>query len=135
VAAAALRIPDRSELLRETCRLAVGVGGYAAAVACAKIGANPANQPVAWHGTDTAQAETLRAVCVAAANAPGGALSRAMQTNQPFVSNNPEVWLKRKAPADGARAADLPTIIVLPIVVDGSTFGALWLATSHELDV
>jgi DNA-binding NtrC family response regulator len=47
-----LRIRDRTELLRETCRLAVSAGGYIAAIAAAKVPSLPAIQPVAWSGLD-----------------------------------------------------------------------------------
>ncbi len=47
-----LRIRDRTELLREICRLAVSVGGYAATIAATMVPGLPKIQPVAWSGLD-----------------------------------------------------------------------------------
>src|SRR5690606_625381 len=63
-----LRIRDRNELLRETCRLAVAEGGYVAAIAAAEMPGSPTIQPVAWSGLDphlTAQLSERAAASVA----------------------------------------------------------------------
>ena len=85
---AVVRIRDRVELLRESCRLAVTIGGYAAVVASAKIGGSPVIHPAAWHGVEETLAETVRDICAAALAQGDGAAARAINTRQAVVCND-----------------------------------------------
>jgi diguanylate cyclase (GGDEF)-like protein len=152
VNSAVVRIRDRVELLRESCRLAVTVGGYAAVVASAKIAGSPAIQPAAWHGTDDALAEAARAVC---AEALSGELARGRSGQR--EAGNSEASGQRASPApagdvliraisqrgavawnDAAAAGTdfearmcelgLRSLVALPLLVDDAAVGVLLLA-------
>jgi len=128
VSGAAVRIRDRTELLRESCRLAVSIGGYAAVVAMLKVGGNPVVQPLAWCGADDAQAQALRELCAAAAAQPDSLIGQALQSGKAVVAHEAgeagssagfvQPWLQ----------AGLRCAVALPIVVDGTALGALLLA-------
>jgi diguanylate cyclase (GGDEF)-like protein len=122
---AVVRIRDRTELLRETCRLAVSVGGYAAAVASAKVGGNPQIQPIAWQATDEPLAASLRSLCVEGLAQPNSVLSRSLGLGRALV------WRDSSAePEPGSiehllTHVGLCTAIALPLTVDGTAVGVL----------
>ncbi|HTW76097.1 MAG TPA: EAL domain-containing protein [Steroidobacteraceae bacterium] len=127
VNAAVVRIRDRVELLRESCRLAVTTGGYAAVVASAKIGGSPVIQPAAWHGVDETLADAAREVCAAALAQGSGAVTRAIRTRQAVVCND----TAGAVPADfngQMHAAGLCSLVALPLLVDDTAVGVLLLA-------
>ncbi len=101
---AAVRIRDRTELLRESCRLAVSVGGYAAVVAAMKVGGNPVIQPVAWSGADDALAEALRDICAKSAAHATSLIGRTLQSGKAVVCNDIKELEDDREPArpDGA---------------------------------
>ena len=45
-----LQTRDRTAVLRETCRLATSIGGYAAAIAVTRVSGSVTMQPVVWNG-------------------------------------------------------------------------------------
>src|SRR5579862_2605170 len=57
-----VRIRDRKELLREACRLAVGVGGYAAAIVAMRSAKSESLAPIAWSGVEEDKAAELCAL-------------------------------------------------------------------------
>ena len=83
-----LRIRDRTELLRETCRLAVSVGGYAATIAAAKVPGLPSIQPVAWSGLDDELTSDLCTYVADSAMAESGVIGQVIRTGREFVCNN-----------------------------------------------
>jgi diguanylate cyclase (GGDEF)-like protein len=123
---AAVRIRDRTELLRESCRVAVSIGGYAAAVAALRVGSNAVIQPVVWQGDDDAAAEALREICTATAPQPDSIIGRTLKTGRPVVCNDtaqPQVG----ASAERLGRAGLLTAVALPIMVDDTAVGVLLL--------
>jgi len=132
VSGAAVRIRDRTELLRESCRLAVSIGGYAAVVAMLKVGGNPIVQPLAWGGADDAAAQALRDICAAAAARPDSLIGRALQSGKAAVCNDTgENGAEAHASAsfnEPMAQAGLLSAVALPILVDGTALGALLLA-------
>src|SRR5262245_54893287 len=88
VNALVVRIRDRTELLRETCRLAISAGGYATAIVAAKTPGAFALQPVAWSGVNDKMTDALRAVVAESATRPGSIIGRVMQSGSPFVCND-----------------------------------------------
>jgi len=125
-----VRIHDRTELLREACRLAVSVGGYPAALAALKRPRTQALEAVAWNGMPQAEAHRL-CECIASnsgdqrfgtvtdpegehalvqveAGACGGAASR--------------------GDAERGAGAGLP-MVWLPLVVDKTSMGVLAVCT------
>ncbi len=147
---AVIRIRDRVELLRESCRLAVTIGGYAAVVASAKIGGSPVIQPSAWHGVDETLAETVRDICAAALSQGDGVAARAIHARAAMVCNDTAVEAggaksgeaKARAPAcTVGPSAEIPadfnarmhevglcSVVALPLLVDDTAVGVLLLA-------
>ncbi|MGH8206559.1 MAG: GGDEF/EAL domain-containing response regulator [Steroidobacteraceae bacterium] len=131
VSGAAVRIRDRTELLRESCRLAVSIGGYAAVVGALKVGGNPVIQPVAWSGTDDALAEALRDICARSAADASTLIGRALQAGKAML------WNDTGEPEAGASfkslmvQAGFASAVALPILVDDTAIGALVL-TARE---
>ncbi len=126
-----LRIRDRTELLRETCRFAVSAGGYVAAIAAAKVPGLPAIQPVAWSGLDEVLTKDLCTYVADSAMAESGVIGRVVRTGKEFVCNN-------TSEADETARFDslmirvgLRSVVVLPLLVDGTPIGVLLLAAER----
>jgi diguanylate cyclase (GGDEF)-like protein len=129
-----LRIRDRTELLRETCRFAVFAGGYAAAIAAAEVEGDGRIQPVAWSGIDDEMTEQLRAYVAAAATRESGVIGTVLRTGREFVSNNTGD-LASTATFDSLLVhARMQSVVVLPLVVDGTAIAVLVL-TARDRDV
>jgi diguanylate cyclase (GGDEF)-like protein len=123
-----LRIRDRTELLRETCRLAVSAGGYIAAIAAAKVPALPAIQPVAWSGLDDVLTRDLCNYVAESAMAESGVIGRVVSTGREFVCNNTSE-VDETARFDSLMIrVGLRSVVVLPLLVDGTPIGVLLLA-------
>jgi diguanylate cyclase (GGDEF)-like protein len=126
---AMLRIRDRAELLRETCRLAVSVGGYSGVVACAKIAGSPTIQPVAWHAVEEGLAEALRRICARSVGEPDTLIGRAIHAGRMLLCNDAAT---RQAAGSLFNylmtRAGLQSMVALPILVDGTPIGVLLLA-------
>jgi diguanylate cyclase (GGDEF)-like protein len=129
-----LRIRDRTELLREVCRLAVSAGSYSAAIAAAKVPGLPTIQPVAWSGIDDRLTRDLCAYVAESAMSDSGVVGRVVQTGKEFVCNNTgDVAETAQFDALMIRAG-LLSVVVLPLVVDNTCIGVLLLA-ARESDV
>ena len=83
-----LRIRDRTELMRETCRLAVSVGGYAVAIASARVPGFATLQPTAWSGINDEMTEGLRAYLAESVSRESSVIGRVVRTGKEFVCNN-----------------------------------------------
>ena len=127
VNALVVRIRDRVELLQETCRLAVRVGGYAAAIVCSKAPGSFAVQPVASSGSDDKVTDALRSVLAETAAAETGVIGRVIKSGKALVSND------RSAPEAAELNATLTrhglhSTVALPLNVDNTAIGVLFLA-------
>jgi diguanylate cyclase (GGDEF)-like protein len=111
--AAVLRIRERVELLREICRLAISVGGYAAVVAAARVAGQPSIQPVAWEGADERLAERLRNLCAESISNQQGIAERAMRSGEAVVQGE---------------APPIAALVALPILIDGTAVGVVMFA-------
>ncbi|MFO7324934.1 MAG: EAL domain-containing protein, partial [Pseudomonadota bacterium] len=135
-----LRIRDRNELLRETCRLAVVEGGYAAAIAAAEVPGAATIQPVAWSGVDPDVTQALSDRVAGSATSDPGVVARVIASGEEVVCKDVPAGgeADEDADADGARAllegTGMRTLVVLPLVVDGTTIAVLALAT-HDAGV
>jgi len=137
-----LRIRDRTELLRETCRLAVSVGGYAAAVAAAKVPGLPSIQPVAWSGLDDGLTNDLCAYVADSTMAESGVVGKVIRSGKEFVCNNTGETSETLRFDALMVKAGMRSVVVLPLVVDGTPIGVLMLAArdpgvvaAEELDM
>ncbi len=131
VNALVVRIRDRAELMRETCRLAVSVGGYATAIVCAKMPAVPLIQPVAWSGINEDVTAALLRVIKDSASQPTSIIGRVIKSAEVFVCND-TVDLDATANFSALMVeSGLLSIVALPLVVDGTAVGVL-LLTARE---
>jgi diguanylate cyclase (GGDEF)-like protein len=129
-----LRIRDRTELLREVCRLAVSAGSYAAAIAAAKVPGLPTIQPVAWSGVDDRLTRDLCAYVAESAMTESGVVGRVVRSGKEFVCNNTGN-VEETAQFDALMIrAGLLSVVVLPLVVDNTCIGVLLLA-ARDSDV
>ena len=125
---AVVRIRDRIELLREACRLAVAIGGYATAMVLLKQPGTRSVQPVAWSDPDDQSTATLRTTVAESAAVENGTIRGMLKSGSPFVCND---------------AADLPagvdfkaimgqggfrSLLALPLLIDKTPVGVLILA-------
>src|SRR5690606_12384286 len=129
-----LRIRDRNELLRETCRLAVAEGGYVAAIAAAEMAGSPTIQPVAWSGLDPQKTEELSAQVAASAELESGVIGQVIRTGEELICN--DTSSAAGIDAKDALLADAGTraLVALPLRVDGTTIAVLVL-TARDADV
>lgn len=121
-----LRIRDRNELLRETCRLAVAEGGYATAIGAAEVPGSATIQPVAWSGLDPVMTETLSHRVAAAISSDHGPVANVIHEGREFVCNDAgcteDAGISALIHDTGMR-----TLVVLPLCVDGTTIALLVL--------
>jgi diguanylate cyclase (GGDEF)-like protein len=125
-----LRIRDRNELLRETCRLAVVEGSYAAAIAVAEMPGSASLQPVAWSGVDPDVIKMLRDRLAESAGDQSSIVGRVLASSQEVVVED--------VPPDDAESllhdTGMRTLVALPLLVDGTAIAVLVLA-SQDADV
>lgn len=122
-----IRIRDRTDLLRETCRLAVSLGGYAMAVAATRARGGVAVKAVASNGADDEMTARLRAYVEESGASESSVVGGVFRSGREFVCNNTgsiEVTARFDALMihTGLRSA-----VVLPLVVDGVTSAVLLL--------
>ena len=126
-----VRAPDRQQLLREACRIAVDEGGFSLAWAALVDPVTMALRPVAWEGVS----EDLVLRIARAASAPDGQgpVAKAIRERKPAIVNDLEdestIVEKAATLALGTRA-----IVALPLVVGDAAVGVLSLH-SREPDV
>jgi len=128
VNSAVARIRERTELLRETCRLAVVVGGYSGVVALAKVVGSALIQPVAWCGANEALAEALRSICADCDARADNIVGRAIKSGKTIVCNDMSGLDETRALSSPGDHAGLLSIVALPILVDNTAMGVLLLA-------
>ena len=124
---AVVRIPDRNELLREACRLAVTVGGYASAIVGLLDPKSHVMEPVALHGTDAETATRLWEFI-------GQRVAADIGTGK-LHPESPEVLVFSEADyaaslSSSAKSADRP-MVALPLVVDKTVVGVLTVCSTE----
>jgi diguanylate cyclase (GGDEF)-like protein len=129
VNALVVRVRDRKELLHETCRLAVGIGGYLSAVIYSKVPGTPTLSTVAWSGTDV----LLRSL-PDRASAQTDVVGRIVRTGKVFLCTDVENPSIPPQLREAMIRGELSAVVGLPLVVDRTPMGALLLA-ARESDV
>ncbi|HEY2819199.1 MAG TPA: EAL domain-containing protein, partial [Casimicrobiaceae bacterium] len=111
-----VRVADRDELYRETCRIAVEAGGFQMAwlgvvdrsVACVK--------PLAWNGTDAGYLKILRLGIDESRAEGAGVVGQAVRERKPMivqdVMTDPRIVRK-----EHAREWGLQSLVILPILI------------------
>jgi diguanylate cyclase (GGDEF)-like protein len=127
VNALAVRIRDRTELLQETCRLAVRAGGYLSAVVYSKTPGTPKLAALAWNGADV-----LRAAMPEPPDAANDIVGRIVRTGKVFLCNDPTHPALPPALRQAMIDGKLSAVVGLPLVVDRTPIGAILLAASDS---
>jgi diguanylate cyclase (GGDEF)-like protein len=128
VNALVVRIRDRTELMRETCRLAVQVGGYASAIISAKGPGTFGMQPVAWSGADPKITDDVRAILIDSAADETSVISRVLTTRNAVVCNDIGLLDEPAALKELMMRSGLGSMVALPLTVDNTAIGVLFLA-------
>ena len=124
-----LRIRDRAELFRETCRLAVSVGGYTAAIVAAKAPGKTLAQPLACSAADERMTESLRNHAAETACSDAGIIGSAIRTGKECIRNSAADPTAKPQLMPSAAGAAAFSEIVLPLLVDNTAIAALALTT------
>ena len=123
-----LRIRDRNELLRETCRLAVAEGGYMSAIACAEVPAATSIQPVAWSSLDDQMAGEMSECVGRAAALEGSVLHKVVTSGTEFMCNDTRTCDTEDELVTLLARSGLLSLVILPLLVDGTAIAVLMLA-------
>src|SRR5688572_27895430 len=129
-----LRIRDRNELLRETCRLAIAEGGYVAAIASAEVPGAATLQPVAWTSLDGAVTEGLSGGVASSAALESGVIHAVIASGKEYVCNDTGAAGTDDGLLPLLVQAGMHSVVVLPLLVDGTTIAVLVLA-ARDADV
>jgi len=124
------RAREHNELLKEACRLAVSIGGYAVAVVLLKKPRKSHAHPVAWVGTDSDVTDRLRTL-VGEPEEEGGIIAHVMQQATVFASNDTAELDETAHLRAMLLEAEHRSLVVLPLTVDGTAVGA-FLLTARE---
>lgn len=132
--AAVVRIRDRDALLRETCRLAMQVGGYDHSVVSMVTPDGKHAVPWYWTGGDMNRLSPVEFPISNGEEPDTSLLSRALRTGEITVAND----LTQSEPPVANRLellkAGYRSMAALPFIVDGARVGALTLC-SREGDL
>ena len=120
-----VRVRDRRELFRESCRIAVQQGGFRMAwIGLVQPGAMRAS-PLVWEGFDQGYLEQVGGLLGGAAEDPGS-VGRAIRHKKMVVANDietdPHTVFKHEALARGYRS-----LIAMPLIVADDVVGVLVL--------
>jgi diguanylate cyclase (GGDEF)-like protein len=122
-----VRARDRTELLNETCRLAVVGGGYATALVYLESPGVAGLQALAGAGTDNELTDTLRDAILLESETGRTLLDRVARGGREFVCNDTST-LKSLAGAKAVlQEGGLQSLVALPLVLDSAPVGALVL--------
>ncbi len=121
------RLRDRTELLAETCRLAISLGGYAMAVAATASRGGASIKAVVSNGLDEETTARLSTYVEESATRESSVIGKVFRTGKEFVCNN-TVEIGATARFDALMMhAGLRSIVVLPLLVDSETSAVLLL--------
>ena len=121
-----VRVRDRDELFRESCRMAVEAGGFKMAWIGIVDPAAMDIKPVAWMGADPGYIQQMPVGLLDASPEGGGLAGRAVREKAPIavddMTQDPRISLKEEARQRGFRS-----LVMLPLVVRDEAIGVLAL--------
>jgi diguanylate cyclase (GGDEF)-like protein len=126
-----VRVKDRDELFRESCRLAVEHGRFRVAC-CAWL--DPGSRevvPAAWAGDSPDLAEASRC-SLTGADDTDTLVATAMRLQKPIVCNRLESDRQRVLFREELIARGYHGIVALPLVIDGNALGCMILITDER---
>ncbi len=121
-------IRDRTELLQETCRLAVKAGGYGAAVVLTKSPGTFVLQPVAWSGSDEAIVGRMRSALADSAARKAGIVSHVLESGKAYVCNDTSDLQSTAVFDEVLMKSGFSSVVALPLTVDSTVIGVMFLA-------
>lgn len=126
-----VRVSDRDELFRESCRIAVEVAGFRMAMLAVIDRETGMVVPVASAGKNEDLMVDIRTTLASDQTASTTMVSRAIREKKPIVSNNalndPQLSLGNKYIQAGVRS-----LVVLPLLTAGHVHGVLALYASER---
>lgn len=127
-----VRVRERDELFRETCRIAVEVGGFRMAlIAIVDQSTNNIIVPVASAGKDEELLTAVKGILSSSETAPNTMLARAVREKRPVVSNDsksdPRVLFNKRYTESEVRS-----MAVLPLIVSDEAVGVFALYASES---
>lgn len=126
-----VRVRELDEIFRETCRIAVEVGGFRMAL-IAIVDQNPLKiVPIASSGKDEALLAAITGILSSSETAPNTMLARAVREKKPVVANDskndPRVLFNSKYTESEVRS-----MAVLPLIVSDEVAGVFALYASES---
>ncbi|MGH8310570.1 MAG: diguanylate cyclase domain-containing protein, partial [Steroidobacteraceae bacterium] len=130
---AVVRVRERRELLAEACRLATGVGGYAAAVVSLIEPGTRTARPTVWAGADDRRMQRLSFAIADSPERDTSVTGRVLRSAAPFACNDlqslePELPESRRSLAEDG----YQSIVALPLLVDKTAVGVFSLMSSER---
>jgi diguanylate cyclase (GGDEF)-like protein len=126
-----VRVRNRQELLDETCRLAVAVGGYATATVYLKSPESQNIQPQAW-SSDALPGPTSVLNQFLQLSAPETrGLKALIEAEREFVCNEIDSLPAQETLIRALNEAQLHSVVMLPIFLNKAAIGA-WLLTARD---
>jgi diguanylate cyclase (GGDEF)-like protein len=123
------RASDRAELLREACRLAATIGGYASAIVMMKH-ASKGIHTVASAGADDKVTELLRVSLEQSASRETSIVGGVLRNASVFVCNETQDLVATATFNATLLKAGMRSLVALPLIVDKTAVGVLVLAAS-----
>lgn len=122
-----LRTRQPEEMLQEACRLAVSVGGYAAAIIALKQpGARTTRTAAA--GTEPGRTEEFRALIAESVNRDMSVIGQVLRTGRLHICKDTGEFPILANPSAAMQDTKLQPIVVLPIFIDETAVGVLVVA-------
>jgi diguanylate cyclase (GGDEF)-like protein len=122
-----LRTRQPEEMLQEACRLAVSVGGYAAAIIALKQPGARATRTAAA-GTDAGRTEAFRALVAESIGRDKSVIGQVLKTGRLHICKDTGEFPILAGPTAGMPETRLQPIVVLPIFLDKTALGVLVVA-------
>ena len=122
-----LRTRQPEEMLQEACRLAVSVGGYAAAIIALKQpGAKTTRTAAA--GTEPGRTEEFRALVAESIDRDTSVIGQVLKTGRLRICKDTGEFPILASPTASMQATKLQPIVVLPVFIDKTAVGVLVVA-------
>jgi diguanylate cyclase (GGDEF)-like protein len=126
-----VRVRERRELLNETCRLAVTIGGYAAAIVYLRPpSASNTLQAQARGGVADQNMDVLQEVFLESERPDASLLEQVVRTRKEFICPDTTVLAPRERLKSAVEAAGLRSLVMLPLALETRAIGCLVLAAT-----
>lgn len=126
-----LRTRQPEEMLQEACRLAVSVGGYAAAIIALKQPGTRATKTAAA-GTEPARTAEFEALVAQSVNRDTSVVGQVLKTGRLHICRDTGEFPILASPTAGMQETKLQPIVVLPIFLDKTAVGVLVVAAPES---